>query len=130
VKGAEHVAAAEPLTDAEASALRHALGLPDVAESLAEAAGRSYRNHYCAGPGDALMLGLERRGLVKSYGPKEALGGDELFRVTDEGKVEALRSVRVDPMAAGRARYRRFLTMRDVDPDLTFGDYLRAGELK
>ncbi|WP_018875257.1 hypothetical protein [Thioalkalivibrio sp. ALJ8] len=104
--------------------LHHALGISDPAYPDLE----PYRNHFMAGPGHSDMPGLERledEGLmVRSTHP--LAGGVWVFSATEEGRRIALETRPRLPKS--KLRYRRYLNVRDIDPDLTFREFLSNPE--
>ena len=65
---------------------RHALGLPNKRS-------RSYRNHFVTGEGStdyAPWIEMVAAGLAKRWKGNEMTGGDDLFRLTKTGAIQAL----------------------------------------
>jgi hypothetical protein len=66
--------------------LRHSLGLRE------NGSGKSYRNHFCTGPGSTdyphCMALVESGHMIRRNG-NALTGGDDLFIVTDAGKAAA-----------------------------------------
>lgn len=66
------------MTERQKGLARHALGLPNKSHT-------SYRNHFCAGPGHndwQDWLDLVSKGLARTSGPSQMLGGDSMFYLT------------------------------------------------
>ena len=98
--------------------LRHALGIGD------DGCGASYRNHFVTGPGSkdyASCCALVDQGLMVRRDGSPLTGGDDLFIVTDRGRIAAKGSPQ--PLTRAQRRYRAFL---DADSSMRFGDWLRA----
>ncbi len=98
----------QSISEKQLHILQHSLGLDKHGQ------GRSYRNHYCCGPGhtgyddcvELVGLGF----MVKHKGSLQMTGGDDVFVVTDRGKEAVTWN---SPPAPKRTRsqenYRRFL---------------------
>jgi hypothetical protein len=109
------------LSEAQLDILRHMLGVND----LNGKAPAPYRNYYCACPGDKQLHELQGLGAVEMYHrTAKGAGGDyEWFRCTDAGSAAALASC-PKPLTGAKKRYRAFLEISDVYPDLTFREFL------
>lgn len=90
---------ADRATERQLRMLRHALGLDQAKES--------YRNHYCANPGDTDCARLVAYGLMEHVRTGVPTGGLETFRVTELGRAV----VRVHT-AAVRDKHRSFTELR------------------
>lgn len=93
-----------------------------------------YRNHYVAcGPADhnwATLEAMEAEGLVRrARNPGFLPSGDVTFFATEAGLARANRAKAEAERAipAGRRRYRQWLKVADVMPDMSFGDWLKTG---
>lgn len=97
--------------------LRHMLGIdrPDAAKPV------SYRDYYCANPGDPDLIELARLGAVRLY---DTRGGYEWYTCTDEGRAAAIASHKTIRYTPAKMRYSRYLDMKDCYPDLTFHRFL------
>lgn len=88
-----------------------------------------YRNHYVTGPATIPeILRLVALGLMEErQRPGFLPSDDRVFAVTDHGKslARAEHAARFPPLTRKQARYQRFLSFREVCPDLTFGQFLR-----
>lgn len=109
------------LTDEQLRILRHMLGIDvDDATNPPE-----YRDYYCANPGDAELHAMVTLGLVRLYATR---GGYEWFTTTDTGKSAARLSQRAMLLPKPKRVYRRWLSVSDALPDLTFRDFLTRSE--
>ncbi len=116
------------LTPQELHVLCHALGRDDYALLPA---GRvdEYRNHYDPGkePPDEvveMMDKLVEAGLLQRY---VCIGGWLMYRVTDEGRRQAIKQAPPAPRQTQAARrYRKWQSTRDAH-GLSFGQWLREG---
>ena len=109
------------MTDEQLSVLRHMLGI-DVNDTRDPP---EYRDYYCANPGNALLHGMADLGLVELY---RTDGGYEWFCTTDTGKAAARASQRAMLLPKSKRIYRRWLSVSDALPDLTFRDFLTRRE--
>lgn len=109
------------LTEAQADMLRHMLGINDPCLLPPS---DPYRNYAAVEPGDQRLLELERLGLVECY--RKAAPGFEYdsYRATDLGRRLAYESHRRVRLPKPRRVYRRYLSVRDAVPDLTFREFL------
>jgi hypothetical protein len=76
------------MTPEQIDLARHALGLPNARR-------RSYRNHFVTGPGTAdyeHWKAMVSAGLATRHPPSQITGGDDWFRLTHEGALQALRA--------------------------------------
>jgi hypothetical protein len=101
--------------------LRHMLGINDPFQR----APTPHRDYYCADPGDQRLHELASLGLVKRY---RVGNGHEWFTTTDAGRAAAIASHKAIRYSKARRVYARFLSMRDVFPDLTFRAFLTGEE--
>lgn len=108
------------LTEGELQTLRHMLGIntPDAREP------EPYRNYYAAAPGDARMAALAARGAVRRIPDQAGSPGLEFFECTEAGRRAAIASHRSIRKGKKQRVYRRFLSVRDGCPDLTFLEFL------
>lgn len=112
--------------------LQHALGLDDYGRGDG---GRhpfnAYRNHFVTGDAGAsfdLCTAHVDSSRMERHGPSPMYGGDGYcFTVTDAGR-EYVRDTSPKPPKSKRSaqRYREWLRVSDVYPDLTFGDWLKG----
>lgn len=114
-----------PLTPEQLTVLRHSLGLnPD-------GTGRSYRNHYVAGPGhyryqeltELIALGHMRRRATPS---KILPEGDECFHVTELGEQAA--AAPEAKLSRGKRRWQAYRSVKDACPELSFLRFLQDPE--
>jgi hypothetical protein len=89
-----------------------------------------YRNNYCIGPECRewqTLCDLVVAGLMVDAGAKNALGGMHVFHATLAG-YEAVRrhSPRPPKQTKAQRRWSHYRDVREVCPDLTFGQYLKA----
>lgn len=107
------------LTPEQQHILLHTLGLDWKREP--------YRNYFVACPGHDDLPHLEAlvaAGLMEQRRRPGFLPEDDaVFSTTDAGRELALSLLPKVPR--DRSRYLRWLNMRDVDADLTFGEFLR-----
>ncbi len=98
--------------------LRHALGMGDDGRKPA------YRNHFVTGEGSkdyAKCLALVDAGHMRRFPPGQLTGGDELFQVTEAGRIAA-KPPAPEKTTRSKRRYAAFL---DADSGLSFGDWVR-----
>jgi hypothetical protein len=101
----------------------HTLGLTDPYQQ------ESYRNFFTAGPKHTdipAILKLIDNGLMKEVkSPSFLREGDQTFVVTEKG-ILTTREQRPKPpkLTRGQRRYRNFLSLSDVCPELTFYEFL------
>lgn len=106
----------------------HALGRDDYG-NLPKGALEEYRNHYDAGkePTDEVaerMNMLVDAGLMERY---VCIGGWQMYRVTDEGRRQAIRQAPAAPTyTLGQRRYRKWLDTKDAH-GLSFREWLLSG---
>lgn len=99
--------------------LRHSLGIGD------DGRGAAYRNHFVTGEGSTdypHCMALVESGHMKHRAGNQLTGGDDLFVVTDAGRIAA-RCAAPERMTRSQKRYRAFL---DADSGLTFGQWIRC----
>lgn len=114
----------QTLTAEALGILHHALGVSDPYQCDQP----PYRNHFVAGQGhddEPLLLQLVQQGLMVVRESK-LTGGDALYVVSDRGVDIALKSRPRVPQK--KLLYRRFLSVRDCCPDLTFREFLTSPE--
>lgn len=113
----------EKLTSERLHILQHALGLDGFG------LGRSYRNHYCAGPTHDSFTDcqeLVRLGLMDEHPPREIFGGDSCFVVTQRGQnIVTTESPQPPRVTRSKRRYLRFLS---ADCGMTFREWLQHGD--
>lgn len=109
------------LTSEQLSILRHMLGI-NVCDTPAPP---EYRDYYCANPNDPDLHKLARLGLVRLYSTRD---GYEWFATTDAGKAAARASQRAMLLPKPKRVYRRWLSVSDALPDLTFRDFITRDE--
>ena len=100
--------------------LQHSLGVDQYGH------GQQYRNHFCAGGADeAICRELVAMGYMRRHPTMGWLPCFD-YSVTEEGKA-AMRKESPKPpkLTAGQKRYREWLRVSDVFPDMTFGDWLK-----
>lgn len=110
------------LSSGQIHILCHALGRDDYGRLIGKT---EYRNHYDPGP-DAMpdVQSLADAGLVEPY---LCSGGWTMYRVTDEGRRQAIKQAPPAPSKTAAARrYRKWMDTRDAH-GLTFGQWLRQG---
>lgn len=99
--------------------LRHMLGINTPNDRNP----KPYRNYAAVEDGDPEYVTLENLGMVEKKG--RTIGGTyQYYKVTDLGKFIALKSHRTIRNSRSKRRYSMFLKMRDIDPDLTFKEFL------
>jgi hypothetical protein len=114
------------------SVLQHALGRDEFGQRKKHLT-EDHRNHYVASEGhhsyhlcrEAVALGF-----MEAHKATDISGGDKWFHVTDAGiKHVDETSPKPPKKTRGQLRYLRFLEVSDMDPDLTFRDFVvRAKE--
>ena len=115
----------QDLTEAQLDLLRHMLGINTPWDRTP----RTYRNYAAATPGDSRFIELERIGAVVRY---VARGGKEYhwYKCTEAGRFAAIRSHRDIRYGKAKRRYRKFLSVSDCCPDLTFKEFLTHPDFK
>lgn len=99
--------------------LLHSLGL------VAPYYGEPYRSYFCTYGNDAKLLALVEAGWMTGPHRRSILPeGEAYFYVTDIGRAVAL--PHRPRQTRAQARYSKWLEISDVQPDLTFGDFLRG----
>jgi len=88
-------------TDEQLRVLRHMLGVDDRRHKV-----QAYRDYYCANPGDAALVELERMGAVSLYAERY---GYHWYRTTDQGKAAGLASAAARVLTPAKRRYMDFL---------------------
>lgn len=112
------------LTAKDLDTLRHMVGLNDR-WAVVDESKPPWRNYFCASPGDEQMARLVALGMVERY---SVSGGYEWFQCLAAGLDAARQSFKtIQPSKASR-RYAKFLDLHDVNPDLTFRQFLTAPE--
>lgn len=113
------------LTKDQLHMLRHMLGINTPEDRTP----RPYRNYAAVNPGDAFFLELEQIGAVeKCHGVP--LGQYECYRCTGKGRQAAMKSHKDIRLPRSKRRYKKFLSILDCVPDITFHDFLTDPEYK
>lgn len=111
-------------TDSQLDTLRHMLGINTPYDKEPQ----PYRNYAAVPPGAAEFAKLEGLGAVEKYAsPSDAFPYD-LYRCTEAGKLAAMKSHKEIRKTAGARRYRAYLGLSDLCPDLTFKEFLTSSE--
>lgn len=114
----------------QADILLHTLGIRVTDDGITE----SYRNHFVTGEGHhdlAAVRKLTSLGLMEPRRiPAFLHSADHLYAVTEAGRAVALaeaqkRLSRRPRLTRSQKRYRRWLSLRDVIPDLTFIEFCK-----
>ena len=108
------------LTEKQLDWLRHMLGINDSRMRVP----KPYRNHAAVGVGQLpLFEEMEEIGVVESV--VCTLNTEYLwYRVTHVGKEAAIKSFKRIRVSAGKRRYKVYLDIADIYPDLTFKEFL------
>lgn len=112
------------LTPSQEQRLLHMLGIrPDKWPTL-------YRNGYSTGAADNPdLMALVEMGLVVEHQPfAERLGASRRFSATQEGKAVAIRAWQRIRLSPAQMRYRIWLEIRDLSPEVSFRDFLTNAE--
>lgn len=108
--------------------LQHALGRDEFGQRKKHLT-EDYRNHYVTGEGGKSILVCRQAvvdGLMVEHKATDISGSDPWFHVTDAGvKYVDEHSPKPPKKTRGQRRYERFLEISDIDPDLTFGEFLK-----
>ncbi|MDP9630038.1 UNVERIFIED_ORG: hypothetical protein J2W85_002099 [Ensifer adhaerens] len=100
--------------------LQHSLGADEYGR------GGGYRDHFVTGEGSndhADCMELVEAGFMTRRATIEMYGGDDFFRVTEEGKLAMLQySPQPPKLTKGQQRYQDYL---DADCSMTFIEYLK-----
>ena len=107
--------------DAMTDTLRHMLGINDPSKPLPV---DFYRDYAAVCVGDPHFIELEADGFVTCYRRADPNTSYDWFTTTPAGKRAALASFKVRQLPKAARRYKAFLRMADVAPDLTFREYL------
>lgn len=105
------------LTDPQLRILRHMLGIDDRCQKHPECA----RDYYCANPGDAELVALERAGAVNRYRFSESYWW---YATTPAGRTAAIKSFYARRASRDERRYLSYLSARDCFSGLTFKQFL------
>ena len=101
--------------------LQHALGVGDFGDE------RSYRNHYCTGPGGnsyECCVELVASGLMTRRAGSAITGGDDVFYVTATGRTYVTQHSPARPkLTRSQANYEAFLS---ADCGYSFREWLGA----
>lgn len=108
------------LTAKHLDTLRHMLGI----NTPSAPAPRPTRDYYCANPGCAEVVELERLGAVRCYRRADAVTQYDWYCCTDEGRAAAMASHKTIRYSKSRRTYLKFLDIADALPDLTFKQFL------
>lgn len=105
----------------------HTLGIPEEGEPK-----EPYRNYFVTSshhnPYLEALEALEALGLMRQVpAPGWLADEDALWQATDEGIQWASKwqAERWSQVSHGKRRYREWLKTSDLDPDLTFGEWLQ-----
>lgn len=111
------MATATLLTEKHEDLLRHMLGInrPELRNP------KPYRDYAAVCPGNPEWLELEQLGMVERYSTE---GNYHWYRTTAAGREAAFASHRRWRWPRSARRYAQFLKIADLDPDLTFRDFL------
>lgn len=111
------------LSEKHLSILRHMLGIdtPWIKNP------NEYRDYYCSNPDYEPLLELEEMGMVVKYSER---WGYHWFKTTDIGKEAARESQRRMLLPRPKRRYRKWLSVSDCVPGLTFEEFLTLPEYK
>ncbi|PYB71297.1 hypothetical protein [Rhizobium wuzhouense] len=111
------------MTPAQLHVLQHALGLDEHGQ------GSMYRNRFVTGEGSKDhpdCMALVALGFMQQRARVEMFGGDDMFWVTEAGKVAVKAESPPPPkLSASKQRYRDFLQR---DGSETFGEFLKLSE--
>ena len=112
------------LTRDEIHILCHALGRDDYGQ-LRRGVREEYRNHY--DPSPEVQSSIDRLVLAGLMEPYQCVGGWTMYRVTNEGRRQAIKQSLPAPRQTDAARrYRKWQDTRDAH-GLSFGQWLREG---
>ena len=81
----------------------------------------SWRDYYCANPGDKQMAALVELGAVELYSTRDRY---EWFRTTAAGRAAAFASFKTIRKSKSARVYAKFLNICDCYPDLTFKKFI------
>lgn len=113
------------MTNSQLHTLRHMLGINTPGDRTP----KPYRNYAAVNPGDPEFLELERLGAVEKC-QKVPWGQYDFYRCTEKGKEAAIKSHKGIRWKRSKRRYRKFLSLQDLVPGLTFCDFLTDPEFK
>lgn len=105
------------LSPKQLDTLRHMLGINDPYARRP----MPYRDYYCANPGDAKLIELERLGAVEKYSER---GRYHWYCCTPAGRAAAIASHKDIRVTKSKRVYSKFLEVRDAFNELTFRDFL------
>ena len=108
------------MTPRQLEILQHSIGADQYGKRKQD----DTRNHFCAGPCDAVICReLVVLGYMFERQASELTGGDPLFHVTGSGINAVLRESPAPPkLTRGQKRYAKFLA---ADCDMSFGEWLK-----
>ena len=112
------------LTDKQLDTLRHMLGINTPWTAKPEPT----RDYYCASPGHAEIVELERLGAVRCYRRAGKHTRYDWFCCTDAGRAAAMASHKTIRYSKAKRVYGKYLDIRDCLPDLTFKQFLTGAE--
>lgn len=112
------------LTADEIHILCHALGRDDHGR-LRRGQRQEYRNHY--DPSPSVQSSIDLLVLAGLMEPYKCVGGWTMYRVTNEGRRQAIKQAMPAPgHSEAQRRYRKWQDTRDAH-GMSFGQWLRAG---
>lgn len=114
------------LTEPQLRILRHMLGIDDPYMPRPKPS----RDYYCANPGDAKVVELERIGAVCCYRRSGEDTKYDWFQCTDAGRAAAMASHKTIRVSKAKRMYAKFLDIRDCWQGLTFQQFLTDPEFR
>lgn len=112
------------LTEKQLDTLRHMLGINTPWTAKPEPT----RDYYCASPGYAEIVELERIGAVICYRRADDFTRYDWYCCTDSGRAAAMESHKTIRYSKAKRVYWKFLDISDSLPDLTFKQFLTNPE--
>ena len=112
------------LTDKQLDTLRHMLGINTPWTAKPEPT----RDYYCASPGYAEIVELERLGAVHCYRRADEHTVYDWYCCTDAGRAAAMASHKTIRYNKAKRVYGKYLDISDCLPDLTFKHFLTSAE--
>ena len=113
----------DSLTEDQVSMLMHMLGLSEQHFSDPDC----YRNHAAVEAGTEtheMFQSMEEQGIVKHTGSPDKVYDYHFYSATKESKTLALKLYQKNLGTRAERRYKRFLSLQDVHPELTFRAFL------
>lgn len=113
----------DSLTEDQVSMLMHMLGLDTQHFSDPDC----YRNYAAVEAGTKthkMFQSMEEQGIVEHTSHPDEVYDYHFYRATEEGKALALKLYQKNLGTRAERRYRRFLNLQDVRPELTFKEFL------